>query len=459
MLQPENQWQKSKLVQYQQKLGQAMLSDEHTLALFRDDFGKLTQGNPSAVCEPTSLEAVQSLVHYAYENQLSLTVRGNGMSQNGQSLAPAGGLVLSMKHLNQTWEPEQDSIWVEANATWASLLERSIKHSLVPYVVPHNCHLSVAGVLSAGGIGAASFKYGSTLAHVRELEIVQAHGEITQVSQESPLFQACLGGQGRFGVISKARIALRSCQHSARTFFLTYDDHAAWLKDLLHCQKIADYVESFCTPALQGAKLTEHGRSPFAHWLYAIHVTLEYEHQAPDFADLGLRPWKLLHSQDESLHAYLQRHDSRFNAMKITGQWDLQHLWYECFVKRAQLEQLEELLAKLPIHYAQIVHITPVANRTNGFLMFPQGEDIFTFMILNPGLAKPLVPGGLETMKQLDALFLSQGAKRYLSGYLGESIDIAYWKKHFAERYSDWVELKKRYDPRGIFCSVLHHTP
>ena len=459
MLQTKNQWNSFHIKQCKKKFGQAMLSDEHSLVFFREDFGKLIHSDPIAAFEPQTTAEAQSFLQYAHENQLPITLRGNGMSQSGQSLAVSGGMLLNMKHFNHASEADSNSIWVEANTSWASLLDNTLKHSMTPYVVPHNCNLTVGGVLSAGGMGAASFKYGSVTAHVKALEIVQANGELTQAEQQSSLTQACLGGQGRFGLITKACIALRPCLKNVRTFFLIYLDKDEWLNDLLLCQTKADYVESFCTPAIQGAKLSAKGRAPFAQWFYSLHVTLEYDNLPPDFSDLGLKPWRLLHTQEESIHSYLHRHDSRFNAMKITGQWDLQHPWYECFIPGSQLNNLEELLATLPLHYATVVHLARIAPLAPaGFLQLPKDKDIFAFMILNPGLPNSLIPSCLETIKHLDELFLSQGAKRYLSGYLGDAPNKEFWQNHFAERYTDWIKLKELYDPHNIFCSVLHHN-
>lgn len=457
MPQTKNKWNSFQIKQCNKKLGQALLHDEQTLALFCQDFGKINHSNPVAIFEPETTESAQLLIQYAHENQLPVTLRGNGMSQSGQSLAIPGGLILNMKHFDSISEVDSHSIWVEANTSWSTLLEKTLQNSLIPYVVPNNCHLSVGGVLSAGGIGASSFKYGSTIAHVLSLKIIQANGELMHVNAQSTLMQACLGGQGRFGLITQACIALRPCAKFVRTFFLVYLDKETWLDNLLLCKTKADFVESFCTPAVQGAKLSEKGRIPFAQWLYAIHISIEYNDVAPDFKDLGLHPWRLLHTQDEPIHSYLHRHDSRFNAMKMTGQWDLYHPWYECFVSGSQLESLNELLDTLPIHYAPVVHIASVAPVSPaGFLQLPKSKDIFAIMILNPGLSKFFIPGCLETIKNLDSILLPNGGKRYLSGYLGESPPQQFWQHHFEERYNEWIYLKKRYDPQNIFCSFLH---
>lgn len=453
-------WNMPHIKQCEHITGQAMLSDEHSLVSFSDDFGHLIQSKPSVVCIPQTDIILKQIIRYAHENKLPVTIRGNGMSQCGQSISAPGGLIVHMGKFDSVCSQDEKSIWVEANTTWASLIDSSLIQEKIPPVIPYNCDLSVAGVISAGGIGASSFRYGSVTAHVLALEVVTADGELQRVDAGSPLFHACLGGQGRFGVISKACIQLRPCEKNVRTFFMTYLDKGQCLNDLEKFKHSADYIEFFCSPSIQGARLSAKGRLPFAQWLYVLHVAVEYEEVAPELHDLNVdaTPWKIHHIQDESIHSYVHRHDTRFASMRFTGQWELQHIWYECFVSRELLlPTLDDLLASLPLHYATVVQIVPIQNlNTPGFFMLPDSEEIFAIMILNPGLPKALIPSCMEAIKGLDARFLSQGGKRYLSGFLGFELTPEYWKNHFNSHYDDWINLKQHYDPKGIFGSVLH---
>ncbi|ASQ45559.1 FAD-binding protein [Legionella clemsonensis] len=372
-----------------------------------------------------------------------------------------GGVSVQLEKLNGVGEHEGDSIWIEANATWADLLTKSLQKSQSPYVIPYNCHLSVGGVLSAGGIGASSFRFGSVTSHVKALEVMTTDGKVDVVDSRSDLFRACLSGQGRFAVITKACINLRQCAKNVRTFFLVYLDKERWLQDIQEAKKEADYLETFCSPAVQGAKLTDAGRRlPFAHWLYALHISKEFDNKAPTLDDINptLKPWKLLHTQDEAIESYLHRHDSRFEAMKTTGQWDLLHPWYECFISQQLLNtSLDEILPHLPLYYATVLQVVPIVNQSEaGFLMFPKGKQIYAVMILTPGVNCQLLPGCLQTIYFLDSLFLDQGGKRYLSGYLGENLEPQYWENHFGSSYDAWLNLKKKYDPRRILQSSLH---
>lgn len=456
----QTHWSMHLIKQCEDKIKQAMLRDEHSLVSYSEDFGHLNQSMPSAVCSIKSKDTLQKLLYFVQENHLNLTLRGGGLSQGGQCLTRNNDLLVELKSFNSTPQIIENAMWVDATSSWSALLDCSFKQQKIPYVLPYNCNLSIGGVLSAGGIGSSSFKHGSIISHVDALEVMRADGVIEEVGSESPLFQACLGGQGRFGVITRACIQLRHCLSYVRSFFLVYLEKDIWLQDLKELKTQADYIEAFCSPSIIGARLLDGKRSSFANWLYIIQVSVEYENQAPALNNLGsnLKPWKTAHIQDEPIYSYLHRHDSRFETMKLIGQWQLPHIWYECFLpSRVLSKNLEKLLSELPIFYANIVQIVPIANSYPcGFFMLPPVSDITALMILNPGLHQALVPPTLQTIRSLDEILLHEGGKRYLSGYLGENIREPYWEKHFGNLFQSWIDKKKILDPNGIFQSYLH---
>ena len=456
---PQSPWTAHHIQQCEQRIGQTMLRDEHSLVSFSSDFGGLAHSKPAAVFSPPTTLALQQLIAYADENCLPVTVRAKGLSQSGQSLPVAGGLTLHMDRFDAVHEQEDTLIWVDANASWSALLAATLRESRVPYITPYHVNLSIAGLISVGGVGAASFKHGIAVSHVTALEVVTADGNIQRVDAASPLFHACVGGQGQFGVITKAAIQLRPCSRQVRTFSLAYTDWEQWLKDLAVFKRHADFIEAFCSPALQGTKLTAKGRRPFAEWLFSLQVSFEYDDKAPELADFGsdVKPWRVSHRQDEAMDSYLFRHEARLQAMKASGQWALQHPWYECLVAQdVVMSELDDLLRSLPLHFATMVHLVPISGKQpTGFFMGPGQAEFFSVMILNPGVPPALVPGCLEVIREMDERFLAKGGKRYLSGFLGSDVPPDYWATHFGPDYTNWSKLKRRYDPKGIFCSTL----
>lgn len=454
-----NQWNTAKIKMCKKITGQALLQDEQTLAAFSQDFGKLIQSHPSAVCAPENIDSLQKLILFASQHKVPITIRGNGLSQSGQSLAQAGGLVLSMHHFNKALAIDEDSVWVEANSTWANLLALSLTQQKAPFILPYNCNLSVAGVLSAGGIGASSFKYGAINAYVKALEVIDGLGVKEIVDSKSLLFNACLSGQGRFGVITKACIQLRPILPRVKTFCFVYANQQQWFLDITRIKEKADYIESFCSPSIQGTQLKEGKRVPMTEWLYGLHVSFEYDEQSPQLQDIidDLRPWKVISEFDEPISSYLLRHNSRFELMKMLGQWDLYHPWYECYIpERILRKHLPKLLQEMPVNLASFVHVVHIARKTAGFLMFPEDESVCSLMILNPGVPEPLKESAIQLIQDLDECLLNLGGKRYLSGFIGKELPETYWQTHFGVNYDIWVELKKNFDPIGIFSSVLH---
>lgn len=434
-----------------------MLCEEHQLVTYQTDFGQLIHSAPPGVFEAPTIEVLQQFMDYAYQHNLPLTIRGKGMSQSGQSLSSSGSCIVSMNQLNNCANLmlEDNGIWIDANSTWSDLLHVSLPINQAPLVIPYNCNLSIAGVLSAGGVGATSFKFGTANAQVNALEIVKTNGELICVDANSPQAQACLGGQGLFGIITRAFIKLRPCLQNVKTFFLIYLDKDAWLADLKQCQQYADYIESFCSPTIVGAKLTTKGRSPFAEWFYVINLSVEFNLIAPELTDFNLSPWKLVHVQEEPINSFLHRHNSRFEVMKATGQWALTHPWYECFLPEEKLKNLTQILASLPIFYANIVQVIPVSTQfPAGFLMLPQAPSLFSVMILNPGVVKTFVPACIDVINYLDSEFLPEG-KRYLSGFLPNAPQLGFWEDHFTHRYSEWIKAKTEFDPKNLLKSYL----
>ena len=452
-------WNTEIIKQLEKETGQALLRDEQTLAFFSQDFGKLIQSLPSAVCIPKTIDSVQTIITYAYQQKLPVTIRGNGLSQCGQSLAVPGGLILSMQNFTKPLDVVGDTIWVEANTSWSDLIAVSLQLNQAPFVLPYNCNLSVAGVLSAGGIGSSSFKYGAINAHVAALEVIDGQGVKQIIDKNSPLFNACLSGQGQFAVITKACIQLRPVLSHVKTFCLVYSSQEQWFEDIDKIKDKADYMELFCSPSIQGSKLKEGKRVPMAQWLYGLHFSLEYEETEPELNDViaNLKPWQVINIQEETISSYFLRHNSRFEVMKMLGQWDLIHPWYECFIGTSVLKKnLPDLLQQLPIHYASLVHVVPVAKQKADFLMMPDEDSVCSLMILNPGVPGVLKDSCLQAIQDLDACLISKGGKRYLSGFLGMDLSPNYWSNHFGEQYYSWQDLKKQFDPVGIFSSKLY---
>lgn len=436
--------------------------DPNILLEYASDFSQLHYQIPCGVYQPTSVHDLIEIIHEANYCHQPLTIRCQGLSQGGQAIVRSGGYVVSMSHFQDIDDIKKDHLWVSAANTWEEVLAKTLPHKLAPKALPYNCQLSVSGVLSAGGMGAGAFKYGPMIANVSALEIVDGNGEHANVDSRDNRFQAMLGGQGNFGVIARACIPLRPVKNKVKTWFLLYYDISNFLKAIAIARKQFDYIESFCSASPQGAILQNQCRQPLTHWLFGLHVSLEYEDKEPgEEVIASLNASRLLHHQFESIESYFLRHNHRFEAMRHHGLWSMMHPWYECYIDQHTLEQiLPDILVKIPSPIAPLIHVIPIKNIHTGMLMFPQKGPLFSFMILNPGLPHTFKNTAIQTLEWLNDTFLSLGGKRYLSGYQGDYQDPDWWQRHFGDKLSIWQSYKQKYDPNHLFTSKLfQHIP
>src|SRR5579871_2885546 len=155
--------------------------------------------------------------------------------------------------------------------------------------------MSVAGLISAGGLGANSHRHGPTINHIAELDVVTGSGQLSRctATADPELFSAVLGGLGRFGIIARATVELRPVPARVRTFHLIYLDSQAWFADQRRVVRDgrAEFVEAMCWMGAKGFRRPTETSSR-VQWLYGLQIGIEYEGPAPErrAALAGLSP-------------------------------------------------------------------------------------------------------------------------------------------------------------------------
>jgi cytokinin dehydrogenase len=457
-------WSASELSALGRQAGVSVLTDVASLARAAEDFGHMVHGSPRAVALPKSAAEVEKAVAFANSRRLSFTPRGVAHSQSGQSLA-VGGVTLDLSGMDRVEPPdvESQSIRCGPGAKWRGVVAASAARGLIPPVLPLNLDLTVGGVLSAGGVGPASPWSGLAVSHARELEVVTGDGRRLRCSREreTRLFDAVLGGVGRCGVITSVRLALRKTQPMVRTFFLLYDTVESWLADqraLIVAGRCA-HLEGFLSASVQGLKNTSSGRRPFAVWFYGLQAAFEFESGAAPEASEALadvKPYRLIHFEDSAAAGFAARYDPRFAAMALTGAAAQAHPFFECFVPVESAPQwLPPLIEALPLTLGDGHRFIFVAKKElPRFLMTPPSDEVACFAILPTGVPEPFLKDSLAALRGVHQTLIEAGGKRYLSGWL-PPMDASAWQAHFGERYSDWMEAKRRFDPNRVFRSAL----
>lgn len=406
-------------------------TDTDSLESASRDFGGLVRGQSLAVVRPRTTREVQTIVEVARAQGVRLTPRGNGLSQSGQSIADRG-ITVALSQLSGVEELDLEGgfVRVRPGGNFRELVQLCAPRGVVPQVLPFNLDLSIGGVLSAGGFGSTSHRYGLVASGVQRCEVVLENGEVVQSGprENRAVFDSVLGGVGRSGIITSVDLSLRKAGPRVQTVFLLYEDLSAVLQDLISLSREprVDHLESFCSASLQGLRRGPGDRRvPLIEWFYALQFSVEFEEQAEDPREIlsRLHFKKQLLVEEDELPRYLSRFDVRFDAMRTTGAWTQCHPWFEVLLPLESAQEfIQEALRSLPAFFGDGHRLMVFADteRPRSF-PFPKSGPVVGFAVLPVGIAEPYREIALANLERLDSLAARLGGTRYPSGWLFSS--------------------------------------
>jgi FAD/FMN-containing dehydrogenase len=169
----------------------------------RKIYNGMIDKRPAAVAQCADVADVMRTVGFAHENGLLLAVRGGG--HNGAGLGTCeGGLVLDLSRMRGVRvDPGARTVRVEGGAIWGDVDHVTHRFGLaVPGGIISTT--GVGGLTLGGGHGYLTRKYGLTIDHLLEADVVLADGRLVTASarENEDLFWALRGGGGNFGVVT-----------------------------------------------------------------------------------------------------------------------------------------------------------------------------------------------------------------------------------------------------------------
>jgi FAD/FMN-containing dehydrogenase len=156
---------------------------------------------PSAVLSVAHAGDVAHAVGWAHDQGVPFSVRGGGHSYTGSSVCP--GLVLDLRGLREVHvDPRTGLATVGGGACMADLTAVLQRHGLM-FPIGNSDDVGIGGLVLGGGVAAVSRVYGLTCDSLRSTDVVLADGSTVTAddTEHSDLFWACRGGGGgNFGV-------------------------------------------------------------------------------------------------------------------------------------------------------------------------------------------------------------------------------------------------------------------
>jgi cytokinin dehydrogenase len=267
---------------------------------------------------------------------------------------------------------------------------------------------------------------------------------------EPELFQHVLCGLGQYGVITRAKLRLRPFRPYTQIVYLTYQSLAAFLHDALILMR-RDHVH-----LLEGGALPELSGQPRRYLLEAA-TALEgpAEEAGPQlFQDLSGEAQAIVLNRPTP--EYLFRLEQRFARYNRPGEQNCAHPWVEHFLPWAGVtEYVQAATTSFP---STALLLWPMQTDKLPWATFvlPKTAEVMLVGIM-ANIPQTQLEETLPLLRQVHALGLDLGGKRYLSGWV--EFDPAQWREHYGPARWDRIQqLKQRCDPYNIFQPALHSS-
>ncbi|GMQ97951.1 MAG: FAD-linked oxidase C-terminal domain-containing protein [Acidimicrobiia bacterium] len=186
------------------------------LAVFAKDAG-VVQGSVVAAVLPETTEEVAAIVRLAARHDTPIVPRGAGTGLAGGAVPTRPGLLVVLMRLDSIEEIDTvgRSVWVGPG-----VINLDLSTSLEPYGLhfapdPSSQRAcTIGGNVATNAGGPHCLADGTTIAHIRAVELVTADGEIVVVGGEAPdspgldLRAVVVGSEGTLGIVTRVLVRL-----------------------------------------------------------------------------------------------------------------------------------------------------------------------------------------------------------------------------------------------------------
>lgn len=195
---------------------------------------------------------------------------------------------------------------VQGMCTYEHLVEATLPHGLVPYVVPQLKTITLGGAVSGLGIESTSFRNGLPHESVLEMDVFTGAGEVVTTRPGDDLFDTFPNSYGSLGYATRIRIRLEAVPDRVELRHVRFDDAGLLAKTIAEVVETREH-EGRRVDGLDGASF-----QPGEHYLTlarfvsgAGEPTSDYTGQQVFYRSLQERETDLL-----TVHDYLWRWDT-----------------------------------------------------------------------------------------------------------------------------------------------------
>lgn len=130
---------------------------------------------------------------------------------------------------------------VQGMCTYESLVDATLPHGLVPYVVPQLRTITLGGAVTGLGIESTSFRLGLPHESVLEMDVFTGGGEVVTARPGDDLFDAFPNSYGSLGYATRLRIKLAPVPSFVALRHLKFDDAGLLAKTMAEVAATQEY--------------------------------------------------------------------------------------------------------------------------------------------------------------------------------------------------------------------------
>lgn len=415
---------------------------------------------PGLIVRPIDNDDVITVVKFAAQNDVLLSIRGGGHNIAGHATND-GGIVIDMSSMKKIEvDAKKHTARAQGGVTWGELDAATQVHGLA---TPGGVFskTGIAGLTLGGGYGYLRNKYGLSCDNLIGADVVTASGEVvhTSTTEYSDLLWALRGGGGNFGVVTSFEYKLHPVGPEVMAIFVFHK--AGTLEQMKHA--IRSYRDfSLSAPDEVGTVLAIGKIPPDEHFPESLHLepfALYAGVYAGDVEE-GKNAFQPLMDVGEPLLDY----SGIMPYVEVQQMFDpdypdgLRYYW-----KSLNLQKLDETAIERIAHHASrqqspfcttdLWHIGGAVTRVSLDESAFYGRQ--ASFLLNPEAnwvdAKDDDANISWARNFVDDMETYSDGSRYLNfaGFQEEGEEMM--RKSFGDKYARLQELKQRYDPDNLF--------
>jgi glycolate oxidase len=202
-----------------------VIVDEDELRPYESDGLTAYKQPPLLVVLPETVEEVQRVLRYCYENDVKVVPRGAGTSLSGGALPLADGVLLSMAKFNRILDIDYDNRCVVAQPGVTNLgITNVVQHKGFYYAPDPSSQIActIGGNIAENSGGVHCLKYGLTTNNVLGVELVTIEGEVVRFGGKHldaggyDMLGLLTGSEGLLGVVTEVTVRILRSPETVR---------------------------------------------------------------------------------------------------------------------------------------------------------------------------------------------------------------------------------------------------